>query len=103
MIMVGKLATVKKENMRYDLSNQNHRKLLVEHSSLEGDACPVDDICDSIPAMLDFIRMVEEQLRSAKSERQRVQAELSDAHRKINNLKSQKFRVAKKKGKTLYQ
>jgi hypothetical protein len=89
--------------MRYDISNIFHRKLILEHASMEGDGCPVDDICDSIPSIINYIMLLEEQLRSAKSERQRLQAELSDAHRKINNLKSQKFRVAKKKGKTLYQ
>lgn len=99
---MGSWRPLKKENMRYELSNQNHRTLILEHSMLEGDACPVDDICDSIPSILDYVRIIEEQLRSAKSERQRLQAELSDAHRKINNLKSQKFRICKKKGKTLH-
>lgn len=88
--------------MRYDLSNPNHRKLLIEHAQLEEDACPVDDICDSVPAMIVHVRSLDEKIRNLKSDNQRIAAELKEAQKKINNLKSQKFRVAKKKGKTLH-
>lgn len=89
--------------MRYDLSNLNHRTLLLCHAEFEGDACPVDDICDSVPQIINYIKSLDDKIRNQKNEIQRLQADLKDAERKINNLKSQKFRICKKKGKTLHQ
>lgn len=88
--------------MRYDLSNQNHRTLLLCHAEFEGDACPVDDICDSVPQILAYLKTLDSTIREQKNEIQRLKAEVKDAERKINNLKSKKFRVCKKKGKTLH-
>ncbi len=88
--------------MRYDLSNLKHRTLLLCHAEYEGDVCPVDDICDSIPQILDYLKTLDSKIRDQKNEIQRLQAKLRDAERKINNLKSQKFRICKKKGKTLH-
>jgi hypothetical protein len=85
--------------MRYNIENPNHRNLLRDHAALEGDDCPVDDICDSIPDILNYVCVLEGQLRSMKSKNQNIAAALGDAERKINNLKSQKQRRLKKKGK----
>jgi FtsZ-binding cell division protein ZapB len=85
--------------MRYDPENPNHRNLLRDHAALEGDDCPVDDICDSIPAILNYIALLNEQVRTLKSKNQNLTAALNDALRKINNVKSQKQRRLKKKGK----
>lgn len=85
--------------MRYNIEIPNHRNLLRDHAVLEGDDCPVDDICDSVPDILNYICVLEEQLRSTKSKNQNLTAALNDALRKINNLKSQKQRRLKKKGK----
>lgn len=85
--------------MRYDLSNQNHRNLLLEHAELEGDDCPVDDICDSIPMIIRYVQQLEDKLRNYKNQNAKICADLGDAERRINNLKSQKQRRLKKKGK----
>ncbi len=85
--------------MRYNIENPNHRNLLRDHAAQEGDDCPVDDICDSIPDILNYVCVLEGQLRSMKSKNQNIAAALGDAERKINNLKSQKQRRLKKKGK----
>jgi len=83
--------------MRYNLENPNHRNLLRDHSALEGDDCPVDDICDSVPDILNYICILEGQVRSLKSKNQNLAAAVSNSERKINNLKSQKQRRLKKK------
>lgn len=88
--------------MRYDPTNFKHRNQLREDAALEGDDCPVDDICDSIPAILDYLQSLESMVRESKSTIQRIDAEKRDLERRLNNTKSQKFRIAKKKGKTLY-
>lgn len=85
--------------MRYDLENPNHRNLLRDHAAFEGDDCPVDDICDSIPEILNFVVRLNEQVRTLKSQNQNLKAALADSERKINNLKSQKQRRLKKRGK----
>jgi len=88
--------------MRYDPINIKHRDLLLAHASLDGDDCPVDDLIDSIPNIISYIRSLEESVRVYKSNNQQLSSELADARRKINNIKSQKFRIAKKRGKTLH-
>lgn len=88
--------------MRYDPTNFKHLNQLREDAALEGDDCPVDDICDSIPAILDYLQSLEGRVRESKSTIQRLEAEKRDLERRLNNTKSQKFRLAKKKGKTLH-
>lgn len=88
--------------MRYDPTNFRHLNQLREDAALEGDDCPVDDICDSIPAILDYLQSLEGKVRESKSTIQRLEAEKRDLERRLNNTKSQKFRIAKKKGKTLH-
>jgi hypothetical protein len=88
--------------MRYDPTNFRHLNQLREDAALEGDDCPVDDICDSIPAILNYLQSLEGKARDSKSTIQRLEAEKRDLERRLNNTKSQKFRIAKKKGKTLH-
>jgi hypothetical protein len=88
--------------MRYDPTNFRHLNQLREDAALEGDDCPVDDICDSVPAILDYLQSLEGRVRDSKSTIQRLEAEKRELERRLNNTKSQKFRIAKKKGKTLY-
>ncbi len=88
--------------MRYDPTNFRHLNQLREDAALEGDDCPVDDICDSIPAILGYLQSLESKVRESKSTIQRLEAEKRDLERRLNNTKSQKFRLAKKKGKTLH-
>ena len=87
--------------MIYDISYVNNRLRLIKDAAMEGDDCPVDDICDSIPLIMQFISNLECDKRSQKNEIQRLGALVKDYERKVNNLKSQKFRQIKKKGKTL--
>lgn len=88
--------------MRYDPTNFKHLNQLRQDAALEGDDCPVDEICDSIPAILDYLQSLEGRVRESKSTIQRLEAEKRDLERRLNNTKSQKFRLAKKKGKTLH-
>lgn len=88
--------------MRYDPTNFRHLNQLREDAATEGDDCPVDDICDSIPAILDYLQALEGRARDSKSTIQRLEAEKRELERRLNNTKSQKFRLAKKKGKTLH-
>jgi len=88
--------------MRYDPTNIRHLNQLLQDASIEGDDCPVDDICDSIPAIHNFIMSLQGIVREYKSTVQRLESEKRDLERRLNNTKSQKFRIAKKKGKTLH-
>jgi len=88
--------------VRYDPTNFRHLNQLREDAALEGDDCPVDDVCDSIPAILDYLQSLEGRVRDSKSTIQRLESEKRDLERRLNNTKSQKFRIAKKKGKTLH-
>jgi hypothetical protein len=88
--------------MIYDISYPNNRVRILQDAAMEGDDCPVDDVCDSIPLIMQFIANLEEKTRSQKTEIQRLNALVKDYERRMNNLKSQKFRIAKKKGKTLH-
>lgn len=85
--------------MYYDVRNINSRQKLIEDAILEGDDCPVDDICDSIPLIVRYIQELEDKLRNYKNHNAKLGADISDAERKINNLKSQKQRRLKKRGK----
>lgn len=85
--------------MRYNIQSPTHVEMLRTHADLDGDECPVDDICDSIPDILDYVRSLEGQIREYKSKNQNLQAQLNDANRKINNIKSQKVRHLIKKSK----
>ena len=85
--------------MLYDIRNINSRQKLIQDAALEGDDCPVDDVCDSIPMIIRYIQELEGSLRTYKSTNAKLSADLSDAERKINNLKSQKVRRLKKRGK----
>lgn len=85
--------------MLYDIRNIDIRQKLIEAAALEGDDCPVDDVCDSIPLIIRYIQELESSLRTYKSTNAKLSADLHDAERKINNLKSQKFRRLKKRGK----
>jgi septal ring factor EnvC (AmiA/AmiB activator) len=88
--------------VRYDPTNFRHLNQLREDAALEGDDCPVDDICDSIPAILNYLQSLEGRVRESKSTIQKLEADNRDLERRLNNTKSQKFRLAKKKGKTLH-
>ncbi len=89
----------KEHKMIYDIYFQSNRQRLLKDADLDGDECPVDDICDSIPYILKFLTMIEGTVRSQKTEIQRLNALVSDLERKLNNVKSQKFRQLKKKNK----
>jgi hypothetical protein len=83
--------------MRYDPTNPRHIVLLRCHADLDDDACPVDDICDSIPAILDYIKILEGKIREYKSVTQKLNSDVRELERRLNNVKSQKFRILKKK------
>lgn len=87
--------------MRYDINpanpNDNVRTQLLLDAAKEGDECPVDDICDSIPVILQYVRELEEKLRNYKNFNAKLSADLLDAERRINNAKSQKSRRANKR------
>lgn len=85
--------------MYYDITIHNSRTQLIKDSAIETDECPVDDICDSIPNIIKYIQELEGKIRELKSQNQQLQAKCSDYERRVNNLKSQKQRRLKKKGK----
>jgi hypothetical protein len=88
--------------MIYDISYANNRTRILQDAAMEGDDCPVDDVCDSIPLIMQFVANLEEKSRTQKNEIQRLGALVKDYERRVNNLKSQKFRQIKKRGKTLH-
>jgi len=88
--------------MIYDISYTNNRVRIIQDAAMEGDDCPVDDVCDSIPLIMQFIANLEEKNRTQKNEIQRLGALVKEYERRVNNLKSQKFRQTKKRGKTLH-
>lgn len=83
--------------MIYDLRIDSMRKKFLEDSALEGDDCPVDDICDSSSRIVKYITELEEIIRNYKTAIQKLDADLDDAHRRINNLNSQKARRKKRR------
>jgi hypothetical protein len=86
--------------MRYDPSNKKHLELLIEHAARdgwEGESCPVDDICDSIPTIVNYLKSLESIIRELKVTNQKQGADIKELERRLNNVKSQKFRVLKKK------
>jgi hypothetical protein len=83
--------------MIYDITIPTMRQKLLNDAILEGDDCPVDDICDSIPSIIKIVNALEGKLRDYKNHNAKLSANFSDAERKINNLKSQKERRNKKK------
>ena len=84
------------------MTNPNHRRLIIEHADLDGYVCPVDDICDSIPDIVEYINHQLDTLRTNRQQIQRLTAQLADAERKLKNVRGQRNRLEKKKGKTLY-
>ena len=86
-------------NMIYDIRLDSARQRILVDASLEGEDCPVDDVCDSIPSIIRFIKELEGKIRDYKNHNAKLSADLYDAERRINNLKSQKQRRLKKKGK----
>jgi hypothetical protein len=83
----------------YNLRKVKDRESIVRDANLDGDDCPVDGICDSIPDIVKVIFELEEQIKGYKGQIQKLQADNRELDRKLNNVKSQKFRYLKKKGK----
>lgn len=83
----------------FNLRDTKQRNRIIIEANKDGDACPVDLICDSIPDIVLFISELEEKIRSYKNQVQKLHADIHELERKLNNVKSQKFRLAKKKGK----
>jgi len=83
----------------YNIRITKDRENLLKEAAKEDDNCDVDAVCDSIPDMLEYVRYIEEKNKNQKSTIQRLEAEKKELERKINNVKSQKFRQIKKKGK----
>jgi hypothetical protein len=83
----------------YNLRDLKQRERFIIDADKDGDACPVDAICDSIPDVVTFIRELEEKVRGYRGQVQKLEADKRDLERKVNNIKSQKFRQIKKKGK----
>lgn len=85
--------------MIYDIRLPTMRQKLLVDAALEGDDCPVDEVCDSIPSIIRYIVELEGKIRDYKTHNAKLSADFSDAERRINNLKSQKQRRLKKKGR----
>jgi hypothetical protein len=88
--------------MLYDVRYPSNRIRIIDDAMKIGEECPVDDICESIPLLIQYIIDLEEKNKENKSEIQKLNASVKEYERKLNNLKSQKFRILKKKGKTLH-
>lgn len=82
----------------YNIKNLKDRAQLIRDSA-NFDDCPLDAICDSIPAILAHVDQLENIIKEMKTEKQKIEADLRDALRKNNNLNSQKVRHLKRKGK----
>jgi predicted RNase H-like nuclease (RuvC/YqgF family) len=87
----------------YNIRIAKDRENFIKEAAKEDDSCDVDAICDSIPDIIAYIMELEEKVRGYRGQTQKLQSDVYDLQRKLNNLKSQKFRLAKKKGKTLHQ
>ena len=85
--------------MIYDIRLNTMRQKLLADAALEGDDCPVDEVCDSIPSIVRYIAELEGKIRDYKNHNAKLSADLGEAERRINNLKSQKERRLKKRGK----
>ena len=85
--------------MRYDPANKKHLELLVKAATIDGDSdyCPVEAICDSIPGIVNYIKSLENIIRELKVTNQKQGADIKELERRLNNVKSQKFRILKKK------
>lgn len=82
-------------NIRLD---KDRKSILLDAAKLE-DECPVDAVCDSIPDVILYVTELEEKVRGYRGQVQKLQADVRFLEGKVNNLKSQKFRQNKKKGK----
>ena len=83
----------------YNIRLDKDRKAILTESAKEGDDCNVDAVCDSIPDVILYVAELEEKVRGYRGQTQKLQADVRFLEGKINNLKSQKFRQNKKKGK----
>lgn len=83
----------------YNIKNKKDRERIVIDADRDGDACPVDAICDSIPEIVNYINTLENIIKDIKTELQKANADVNFYRNKLNNVKSQKFRYLKKKGK----
>jgi hypothetical protein len=81
----------------YNLKNQKDRNSILRDADKDGDECPVDAICDSVPGILLFVKELEGKIHELNSQVQKLEADKKDLERKLNNTKSQKFRILKKK------
>ncbi len=83
----------------YNIRILKDRENLIKEAAKEDDSCDVDVVCDSIPDIIAYVRELEEKVRGYRGQTQQQQAKIQDLERKVNNIKSQKFRQIKKKGK----
>ena len=83
----------------YDIRILKDRENLIKEAAKEDDSCDVDVVCDSIPDIIAYVRELEEKIRGYRGQTQKLQSDVHELNRKVNNLKSQKFRQNKKKGK----
>lgn len=83
----------------YNIRIIKDRDNLLKEAAKEDENCDVDAVCDSIPDIIAYVRELEEKVRGYRGQTQKLQSDVQDLHRKVNNLKSQKFRQNKKKGK----
>jgi hypothetical protein len=84
----------------YDIKNLKDRKSLLKEVGADNyDNCQVDAVCDAIPSIIQYIEYLEEMVKTVGHNNQKLNADLVDAQRRINNLNSQKARRLKKQGK----
>jgi membrane protease subunit (stomatin/prohibitin family) len=83
----------------YNVKIPKDRMNIVKDAAKFEDHCPVDAICDSIPSIIEYIVELEEKIKLNATEIQKLQADKRELERKINNVRSQKFRQIKKRGK----
>jgi hypothetical protein len=83
----------------YNIRLDKDRKSILAEAAKEGDDCEVDAVCDSIPDILMYVTELEEKIRGYRGQTQKLQADVRFLENKVNNIKSQKFRQIKKKGK----
>ena len=83
----------------YNIRILKDRENLIKEAAKDDDSCDVDVVCDSIPDIIAYVRELEEKVRGYRGQTQQQQAKIQDLERKVNNIKSQKFRQIKKKGK----
>lgn len=83
----------------YNIRITKDRINIIKDADKDGDMCPVDAICDSIPDIVKYVKSLEDIISEYKTNNQKLHADVNFYKNKLNNVRSQKARRLIKKGK----